>query len=136
MLALSGANEGGGATGTGKKSGACKPVPALVARGPAGGESSVDVDHPLDLEARERGTSIYLPEHRLPMFPEEISEDLLSLLAHQERLALSFLVTLDPQGEIRDWTIFPSRIKVQQRLTYHEVESLLAQDQKLAAISQ
>jgi exoribonuclease-2 len=92
-------------------------------------------ESPLDLEARERGTSIYLPEHRLPMFPEEISEDLLSLLAHQERLALSFLVTLDSQGEIRDWNIFPSRIKVQQRLTYHEVESLLAQDQKLAAIS-
>jgi len=95
----------------------------------------VHPESPLDLEARERGTSIYLPEHRLPMFPEEISEDLLSLLAHQERLALSFLVTLDSQGEIRDWTIFPSRIKVQQRLTYHEVESLLAQDQKLAAIS-
>ena len=36
---------------------------------------------PLDQEAWERGTSIYLPERRLPMLPEEISEDLLSLLA-------------------------------------------------------
>ena len=48
----------------------------------------------LDREAQERGTSIYLPEHRLPMLPEEISEDTVSLLARQERLALSFLVTL------------------------------------------
>ena len=36
-----------------------------------------------------RATSIYLPERRLPMLPEEISEDLLSLLAQQERRALS-----------------------------------------------
>ena len=55
-------------------------------------------DSPLDREAQERATSIYLPERRLPMLPEEISEDLLSLLAHQERLALSFLVTLSPAG--------------------------------------
>ena len=95
----------------------------------------VHPDNPLDLEARERGTSIYLPERRLPMFPEEISEDLLSLLAHQERLALSFLVTLDSDGKIRDWAIFPSLIKVGRRLTYHEVDGLLSQDRKLAAMA-
>ena len=89
----------------------------------------------LDLEARERGTSIYLPEHRLPMFPEEISEDVLSLLAHQERLAVSFLVTLTPDGEILDWAVLPSRIKVARRLTYREVDDLLDQDPKLAALS-
>lgn len=91
---------------------------------------------PLDLEAQKRGTSIYLPEGRLPMLPEEISEDSLSLLAHQERLALSFLVTLRPGGEIKDWAICPSRIKVRQRLTYQEVDQLLTQDQKLKSLSQ
>jgi exoribonuclease-2 len=95
----------------------------------------VPPDDPLDREARSRGTSIYLPERRLPMFPEEISEDVLSLLAHQERLALSFLVILDNDGGVRDWTIVPSRIKVARRLTYHEVDGLLAQDARLAAIS-
>jgi exoribonuclease-2 len=95
----------------------------------------VHPDNPLDLEARERGTSIYLPEHRLPMFPEEISENVLSLLAHQERRALSFLVTLNSEAEIREWAIFPSLIKVTRRLTYHEVDTLLSQDQQLAAIS-
>ena len=63
---------------------------------------------PLDLEAQDRGTSIYLPERRLPMLPEELSEDTVSLLAQQERLALSFLVTLGADAEIKDWVIVPS----------------------------
>ncbi|MDP3182230.1 MAG: ribonuclease R [Desulfobaccales bacterium] len=90
---------------------------------------------PLDLEAQERGTSIYLPDRRLPMLPEEISEDILSLLAHEERLALSFLVTLSPETQLKEWVICPSRIKVRQRLTYHEVDQLLSGDRKLAALS-
>jgi len=89
----------------------------------------------LDLEAQERGTSIYLPERRLPMLPEELSEDTVSLLAHQERLALSFLVTLGSDAEIKDWVIVPSRIQVQRRLTYHEVDDLLTQDRQLATLS-
>jgi exoribonuclease II len=90
---------------------------------------------PLDQEAQERGTSIYLPETRLPMFPEEISEDTLSLVAQKERPALSFLVELSPAGEVRDWQIHPSRIRVARRLTYHEVDDVLAErDETLAAL--
>jgi exoribonuclease-2 len=89
----------------------------------------------LDQEAQERATSIYLPEHRLPMLPEEISEDILSLLADQERPALSFLVSLGPEAEIRDWEIRPSRIRVEERLTYQEVDGLLAQDPQLGALA-
>jgi exoribonuclease II len=89
----------------------------------------------LDLEAQERGTSIYLPETRLPMFPEEISENTLSLLASQERPALSFLVELSPEGEIGPWQIQPSLIKVKRRLTYYEVDEFLAErDETLAAL--
>ncbi|MCL4503357.1 MAG: ribonuclease R [Deltaproteobacteria bacterium] len=95
----------------------------------------VQPDCSLDLEARERGTSIYLPERRLPMLPEEISEDLLSLLAHQERRALSFLVTLSPEAEVLDWSIVPSRIQVSRRLTYHEVDLLLNQDSTLGTLA-
>ncbi len=92
-------------------------------------------DTSLDLEAQERGTSIYLPERRLPMLPEELSEDIVSLLAHRERLALSFLVTLSPEAEIKDWVIVPSLIKVARRLTYYEVDALVTQDRQLAALS-
>ena len=90
---------------------------------------------PLDLEAQERGTSIYLPERRLPMLPEDISEDTVSLLAHRERLGLSFLVTLTPDAEVKDWEIVPSLIKVARRLTYHEVDALLAQDRHLISLA-
>ncbi|MDI6854736.1 MAG: ribonuclease R [Deltaproteobacteria bacterium] len=97
--------------------------------------SLVEADNPLDLEARERGTSIYLPEMRLPMFPEEISENTLSLVAREERPALSFLVDVTAAGEIKDWSITPSRIKVRRRLTYGEVDQFLAeQDETLAAL--
>jgi exoribonuclease-2 len=89
----------------------------------------------LDREAQERATSIYLPEHRLPMLPEEISEDILSLLASQERPALSFLVTLSPAAEIIDWEIHPSRIRVGRRLTYQEVDGLLPQDPRFTSLS-
>jgi exoribonuclease-2 len=92
---------------------------------------------PLDLEAQERGTSIYLPEQRLPMLPEEISEDTLSLVASQERWALSFLVTLTPEGAIQDWEIVPSLVRVRHRLTYQEADRLLAQgDQTLGTLYQ
>jgi exoribonuclease-2 len=89
----------------------------------------------LDRESMERGASIYLPEDRLPMFPEEISENTLSLLAKETRLALSFLVTLSPEAEIKDWGIHPSYIRVRRRLTYHEVDECLPQEQTLANLS-
>lgn len=89
---------------------------------------------PLDLEAQERGTSIYLPEQRLPMLPEEISEGVLSLLARQDRLALSFLVTLSPGGEVRDWIIRPSLIRVHRRFTYQEADQLLDREGALASL--
>lgn len=92
-------------------------------------------DSPLDREAKERATSIYLPERRLPMLPEEISEDALSLLAQQERRALSFMVTLSSEAEVLAWTIEPSLIKVSRRLTYHEVDALLGQDQTLTVLA-
>jgi exoribonuclease-2 len=97
--------------------------------------SQIEANNSLDLEAQQRGTSIYLPEMRLPMFPEEISENTLSLVAQEERPALSFLVDLTAAGEIKDWSITPSRIKVRRRLTYGEVDQFLAErDETLAAL--
>ena len=70
------------------------------------------------------------------MLPEEISENVLSLLAHRERRALSFLVTLSPEAEVLDWSIVPSIIKVTRRLTYHEVDGPLSQEPTLMALGQ
>jgi exoribonuclease II len=86
----------------------------------------------LDLSALERGTSLYLPERRIPMLPETLSENTLSLLAHEPRLAVSFLVNLSSDGKINDFSIVPSLIRVHQRLTYHEVDFLLNQEERWA----
>ncbi len=86
----------------------------------------------LDQSALERGTSLYLPERRIPMLPETLSENTFSLLAHEPRRALSFLVSLSATGEIKDCTILPSLIRVHQRLTYHEVDFRMGQEERLA----
>ena len=89
----------------------------------------------LDREAQARGTSIYLPETRLPMLPEDISEDTLSLVAAKERYALSFLITLSPEGEILEWHLKPSLIRVRRRLSYGETDHLLAaRDETIRAL--
>lgn len=88
----------------------------------------------LDLAAQERGTSIYLPDQRIPMLPEVLSENTLSLVAHQPRLALSFIVTLSETAEILKWDIVTSRIQVERQLTYSEADHLIAADPTLAAL--
>lgn len=88
----------------------------------------------LDQAALERGTSLYLPERRIPMLPETLSENAFSLLAQEPRLAVSFLVNLSPEGEILDYRIAPSLIRVHQRLTYYEVDLRIKQEERWAAL--
>jgi len=82
----------------------------------------------LDDVARERGTSIYLPERRIPMLPESLSEQTLSLVARELRGALSFLVHIDESGEIGPWEATPSLVRVGRRLTYREANGLIQDD--------
>jgi exoribonuclease-2 len=90
----------------------------------------------LDQSALERGTSLYLPERRIPMLPETLSENALSLLAQEPRLAVSFLVTLTEDAKILDFTIVPSIIRIHQRLTYHEVDLHLEQEERFKHLQQ
>src|SRR4029077_10976261 len=54
---------------------------------------------PLDREARNRGTSVYLPQRVLPMFPEIISNSLASLQQGKVRYTKSVLIDLTPEGQ-------------------------------------
>ena len=86
-----------------------------------------DVSHyvqpgtPLDLAARERGTSVYLPGRCVPMFPEKLSNHLCSLVAEQDRLAFTvrFLVTED--GAVEGYRAQRSVFRSRRRCTYTEV---------------
>ncbi len=90
---------------------------------------------PLFKEAEGRATSIYFPDATVPMLPRELSEGVLSLIKGEDRAALSFLVTLSPDGEIIKSRIVRSLVRVKRQLSYPEAESLAASDWELAKLA-
>lgn len=83
------------------------------------------MDTPLDDDARQRGTSIYLPTGAIAMFPRALSEEAMSLLAGEVRPAISTMVRLDQDLNVVDVRLVPSSIRVGARLSYDEVEQWL-----------
>ena len=80
----------------------------------------------LDLEAWERGTSVYFADQVVPMLPRELSNGICSLNPRVDRLALSCVMTLTPEGEVVDHTIAKSVIRTTERMTYEDCNALLA----------
>ncbi len=89
----------------------------------------------LDRCARERGTTIYLPDERVSMLPTEISDRLCSLRVGEEKRALSLLVDLDATLEITGYSFVPSLIRVARRLSYSEVDLLWDRDEELKVMA-
>ena len=79
----------------------------------------------LDLEARRRGTTVYLPTGMIPMFPSVLATGPMSLVQGQICCALSFGVVLDETGAVQDYSIHASLIKPTYRLTYEDVDEML-----------
>ncbi|MBC5794196.1 VacB/RNase II family 3'-5' exoribonuclease [Sphaerospermopsis sp. LEGE 00249] len=79
----------------------------------------------LDLEARKRGSTVYLPTGMIPMFPEVLATGPMSLVQGKICCALSFGVVLDESGAVEDYTIHPTLIKPTYRLTYEDVDEML-----------
>jgi exoribonuclease-2 len=83
-------------------------------------------DSPLDLEARARATSLYLPEAVVPMLPEAATPALgLGLTGVSP--ALSFALAVDAEGELTGVEVVPSLVRV-RRLSYEEAEGLLDEE--------
>ena len=81
---------------------------------------------PLDLEAFERGTSVYFPNRVIPMLPEVLSNNLCSLVPGENRLALVCEIKLSADGEVQNSRFFEAVIRSHQRLVYEQVQA--AQD--------
>ncbi len=79
----------------------------------------------LELEARKRGTSVYLPTGMIPMFPHGLATGPMSLVQGQDCCALSFGVRLDETGAIQDWQIQTTIVRPTYRLTYEDVNEML-----------
>ncbi len=108
-----------------------------IERTPAGGFALgvhiADVSHyvrwdsAIDLEARRRGTSVYLADRVLPMLPERLSNVLCSLVPGEDRLAFTVDMQLDARGRVERATMYPSVIRSRVRLSYDQADVLLAQ---------
>jgi len=94
----------------------------------------------LDLEARRRGTTVYLPTGMIPMFPSVLATGPMSLVQGRVCCALSFGVVLDEAGAVQDYSIHTSLIKPTYRLTYEDVDEMLElgvqAEPEIAAIAQ
>lgn len=82
-------------------------------------------DNPIDVEARQRGTSVYLPTKVIPMLPEQISNVVCSLNPHQDRLAFTVEMTVDMQGAVTSASFYRSMIHSDERYHYDEVLGML-----------
>jgi len=85
----------------------------------------VSPDSPLDIEARKRGNSIYLPAKTIPMLPEVLSNGVCSLQPDQARLAKSAYITYDDRGKVVTTRFANSIIRSTQRLTYLQADAAL-----------
>ncbi|PON50039.1 PIN domain containing protein [Parasponia andersonii] len=83
----------------------------------------VHLGTPLDDEAAQRGTSVYLVERRIDMLPKPLTEDICSLRADVERLAFSVIWEMTPEAEIISTRYTKSVIKSCAALSYIEAQA-------------
>jgi ribonuclease R len=119
---------------------------AVLVRGLPNGNTELqvhiaDVSHyvlagsALDTEARLRGTSVYFPDRAVPMLPHALSSGMCSLLPNEDRLVLSCVMEIDPQGEIAGYRVAEGVIRSVRRMTYTSVQHCIdaKDDSKVSA---
>ncbi len=88
----------------------------------------------LDGEALARGTSVYLIDKVLPMLPKELSNNICSLNANADRLAISCIMDIDEKGKVYNYDLCKSVIKVKRRLTYTDVNKIMVDNDEVSKL--
>ncbi|CAF2585119.1 unnamed protein product [Rotaria sp. Silwood2] len=78
----------------------------------------------LDLEARERGTTVYLTDRRIDMLPVLLSGNLCSLRGGEERFAFSVRWEITPDAKIVNTIFHKSIIKSKSAMTYEQAQTI------------
>src|SRR5699024_8791965 len=95
-----------------------------------------DVSHyavegtPLDEEAYNRGTSVYLTDRVIPMLPRKISNGIASLNPGVDRLAMSAEMEFTPKGNLVSHRLHTSVMRSHARMTYKAVNAILDGDEE------
>lgn len=85
----------------------------------------IPTDSPMDKEAYERGTSVYLVDRVIPMIPHRLSNGICSLNPGVDRLTLACEMEIDPTGKVVEHEIFEAVIRTSERMTYTSVNKIL-----------
>jgi ribonuclease R len=79
----------------------------------------------IDDEATHRGTSVYLVDATIPMLPHQLSSNICSLKADEDRLAFSAVFRINKQAQVLERRFEKSIIRSQKRFTYEEAQKIL-----------
>jgi ribonuclease R len=91
-----------------------------------------DVSHyvrhgdPLDIDARDRGTSVYFPRRVIPMLPEKLSNGLCSLNPDVDRLAMVCDMAITGNGKVARYEFYAAVFRSHARLTYTKVWDMIS----------
>ena len=94
----------------------------------------VEASTPIDAEAARRGTSLYMPEAKIPMLPPALSENIASFRVGERNPAISFMARISPGGEILEYRSVRSVVRIAERLTYGDVDKAIEQGSDMARL--
>src|SRR3954467_13495224 len=79
----------------------------------------------LDREARARGNSVYFPDRVVPMLPEELSADICSLKAGEQRAAMACHLKIAGDGTLKSWRFSRAKICVVANIAYEDAQAAM-----------
>src|SRR5438270_9828459 len=79
----------------------------------------------LDREARARGNSVYFPDRVVPMLPEELSADICSLKAGEQRAAMACHLKISRDGTLKSWRFSRAKICVAANIAYEDAQAAM-----------